>query len=88
MCDSQTLTWATPLRWVSDGDRVVLVDEYQRASHILRGPEAAVWGWLMQAYSYPQVVKLLAALGDEADALAEQRLRHYLAAWQQAGWLS
>ena len=88
MFDSQTLTCAAHLRWVGDGDRVVVVDEHQRASHILRGPEAAVWGWLMQAYSYPQVVKLMAALNDEADELAEQRLRHYLATWQAAGWLS
>jgi phosphomannomutase len=31
------------MRWVEDADRVIVVDEREGETHILRGVEAAVW---------------------------------------------
>ena len=75
------------MRWVEDADRVIVVDEREGETHILRGVEAAVWGWLTLAYPYPKLVQLLAALLVLSSADAEQRLVAILQDWRAAGLL-
>ncbi len=75
------------IRWLEDADRVIVVDEREGETHILRGAEAAVWGWLALAYSYPKLVRLLAALLGLPTADAERRLAAILQGWRAAGLL-
>jgi len=75
------------VRWVEDADRVIVVDKREGETHMLRGAEAAVWGWLTLAYPYPKLVRLLAALLARSTADAEQRLAAILQDWCAAGLL-
>lgn len=87
MKETAVYTCPPHITWVKDSQHTIIIDEQQGRSHILRGPEAAIWSWLTLAYSYPKLCRLLAALLDQSPAQAEQRLQATLETWRQAGLL-
>ncbi|MBN2304062.1 MAG: hypothetical protein JXQ72_06285 [Anaerolineae bacterium] len=72
------------IRWVRDKTQVIIVDEQRGESCRLTGAEAALWSWLWQRHTYPQLVQWLAALlntgTEQAGAYLADRLRNWHAA--------
>jgi hypothetical protein len=52
------------LSWVNDGSRLLVVAEAGGVTHLLTGAEAALWRWLHQSISWPDIQALFSALAD------------------------
>lgn len=81
------LTCPESVAWVKDADCIIVVNGRRGESHILRGAEAAVWSWLMLAYPYPRLARLLAELLALPLAEAKRQLAVFLQGWRIAGLL-
>ena len=81
------LTCPETVAWVKDADCIIVVNERRGESHILRGEEAALWSWLMLAYPYPKLARLLAELLALPPAEAKRQLAVFLQGWRIAGLL-
>lgn len=84
-----SLVYACPdsVHWVKDADQVIVVNDQDGRTHALRGVEGAIWSWLSLSYSYPKLVRLVAALLALPANDAEQTLLDVLHGWHEAGLL-
>jgi hypothetical protein len=87
--------------WVNEGSRLLVVDEARSAVHVLSGADAALWRWLHQNLTGPEVCELFSALlnvspedgAAQVEATAAQieatpaRINEVIECWAQAGLL-
>lgn len=55
----QILNSTDSVFWVKDRGQILVLDEKRQEIHVLRGVEAAVWGWLVLNYPYEKMVRSL-----------------------------
>jgi len=75
------------IKWVTDADQVLIVDEVRNQSHILEGEEATIWNWLALGYSHQRVIPMIAALWSVEAQTAEEELIRKLKGWNENGLL-
>jgi len=73
--------------WLKDSAATLVVDPVAGRSWALRGLEAAAWDLLVLGYQFEPAARLLAVLGDVAEAEAQTSLSNTLQRWEKVGIL-
>ncbi len=73
--------------WVKDRDHVLILEQSQEKIYRLIGVDAVVWGWLVSAYSYTKIVRLLSNLMVVSTSIAELHLQSIIRGWLRVGLL-
>lgn len=73
--------------WLKDSAATLVVNGAAGRWWALRGLEAAAWDLLVLGYRFEQVARLLAVLGDMAEAEAVVSLSTLLQGWEKTGIL-
>jgi len=60
--------------WVKDRGQILVLDEKRQEMLVLRGVEAAVWGWLVLNYPYEKIFRSLTVMLGASTEEAEQCL--------------
>jgi hypothetical protein len=73
------------LAWVNDGSQLLVVNEAGGAAHLLRGVEVALWRWLHQSLSWPEIQALFSALDNLPPEEGAGQIAEILRGWAKDG---
>jgi len=78
---------APGVRWVVEGQGVVVIDELARRSEELSYPEAAVWELLLSGHTVPETISMVKHIAGFTDGSARTCVTQCIDLWCKAGWL-
>ncbi len=84
---SQSYCSTEGVMWVNDAGRLLVVDEHKQKAHLLHDEEAALWRWLHQGFSHPEILTLFCALTNTPTGQGEIQMRKILQDWVEYGLL-
>ena len=73
--------------WVNDREHVILVSERQHQYFLLRGLEAAVWGWLIMGCQHRQLCQQISLFLNTTEMEASTRIVQVMDDWVSKGIL-
>lgn len=83
----QILNSTDSVFWVKDRGQILVLDEQRQEMLVLRGVEAAVWGWLVLDHPYEKMVRSLTVMLGASAEEAEQCLSTIIQKLISAGFL-
>jgi hypothetical protein len=75
------------IRWVIDCTQIIVVNDADGCSMILKDWEAVVWSYLARGYTPEQAATPLSQMRSILPAQAAQDIHSALRCWYEAGWL-